>query len=150
MLKKVIKHHNLNHIHDIWPNLQVYTSGGVAFGPYEKSFNALMGKPVIVIDTYLASEGYIATQVRPETDAMQLNTDEKEIAKAFDKALKAANNNYKVARTKALKGVKVSIISSNKFYEWNERNSKKGEQVKMERVMDEEKFAEWEAFIKNN
>ena len=70
-----IKYHNLNHIHEIWPNLQVYTSGGVAFGPYEKSFNALMGKPVTVIDTYLASEGYIATQVRPETDAMQLNTD---------------------------------------------------------------------------
>ena len=75
MLQKVIEFHNLNNIHEIWPNLKVYTSGGVAFGPYEKSFHALMGKPVTVIDTYLASEGYIATQVRPETDAMQLNTD---------------------------------------------------------------------------
>ena len=75
MLEEVIKYHNLETIHDIWPNLKVYTSGGVAFGPYEKSFKALMGKPVTVIDTYLASEGYIATQVRPETDAMQLNTD---------------------------------------------------------------------------
>ena len=75
MLQKVIETHNLQNIHEIWPNLQVYTSGGVAFGPYEKSFNALLGKPVTVIDTYLASEGYIATQVRPETDAMQLNTD---------------------------------------------------------------------------
>ncbi|MGB5556031.1 MAG: GH3 auxin-responsive promoter family protein, partial [Flavobacteriaceae bacterium] len=75
MLEKVIEHHNLKHIHEIWPNLQVYTSGGVAFGPYEKSFNALLGKPITVIDTYLASEGFLAFQTRPETDAMQLVTD---------------------------------------------------------------------------
>src|SRR5690606_15298845 len=76
MLQKVIQHHNLNHIHEIWPNLQVFTSGGVAFGPYEKSFNALMGQPITIIDTYLASEGFIAFQSRPDTDAMKLVTDE--------------------------------------------------------------------------
>ena len=75
MLKKVIEHHNLDNIHDIWPNLQVYTSGGVAFQPYEKSFNALLAHPITVIDTYLASEGFIAFQNRPETTAMKLITD---------------------------------------------------------------------------
>src|SRR5690606_14512842 len=75
MMQKVIEHHHLNHIHDIWPNLQVFTSGGVAFGPYQKSFNALLGHPITVIDTYLASEGFMAFQARPETDAMQLVTD---------------------------------------------------------------------------
>ena len=75
MLQKVIDYNNLEHIHEIWPNLQVYTSGGVAFGPYEKSFNALLGKPITVIDTYLASEGFIAFQARPETNAMRLVTD---------------------------------------------------------------------------
>jgi hypothetical protein len=40
MLKEVISHNKLNTIHDIWPNLQVYTSGGVAFEPYRKSFDA--------------------------------------------------------------------------------------------------------------
>jgi len=282
MLEKVIKHHNLETIHDIWPNLKVYTSGGVAFGPYEKSFNALMGKPVTVIDTYLASEGYIATQVRPESDAMQLNTDngiyfefvpfkpkyiqedgslsddapaltlrdvelnqdyaliistvsgawryligdtieftdikraeikitgrtkfflnrvgsqlsvnkmdaamrnleskfsttipefticakrskeddefyhcwylgseltnydENELAEFLDQTLQSANKNYKVARSKALKGVKVKVIAPNRFYDWNAKNKKKGGQVKMERVMNEEKFAEWEDFV---
>ena len=281
MLQKVIDYHNLNNIHEIWPNLQVYTSGGVAFGPYEKSFNALLGKPITVIDTYLASEGYIATQVRPETDAMQLNidngiyfefvpfkteyinedgslrdeapaltldqvelnqdyvliistvsgawryligdtieftnieraeikitgrtkfflntvgsqlsvnkmdvamreleeqfdatipeyticakrgdddefyhywylgsdvkgVDNSTIAEALDESLKTANKNYKVARSKALKGVKVKVISPNRFYDWNERNKKKGGQVKMERVMGEEKFKDWEAFV---
>lgn len=281
MLQKVIEHHNLNNIHDIWPNLQVYTSGGVAFGPYEKSFNALMGKPITVIDTYLASEGYIATQVRPDTDAMQLNTDNgiyfefvpfkpeyimedgslsqkapyvtledvepnqdyaliistvsgawryligdtieftdveraeikitgrtkfflntvgsqlsvnkmdaamkeleeqfatkiseyticakrgeddefyhfwylgsekqdlkvEEVANALDNCLKEANKNYKVARSKALKGVKVQLVPPERFHDWSGMNKKKGGQVKMERVMNEEKFAEWEAFV---
>ena len=282
MLQKVIEYHQLNHIHDIWPNLQVYTSGGVAFGPYEKSFKKLLGKEVIVIDTYLASEGYIATQTRPETDAMQLNTNsgiyfefvpfkpeyinedgsiknsapsvsladvkahqdyvliistvsgawryiigdtieftdvdraeikitgrtkfflntvgsqlsvakmdagmrhleehfkttiteyticakrhqddefyhnwyigttlkasEKEVAEALDEFLKEANKNYKVARGKALEGVKVNLIPAEIFHNWSEHNKKKGGQVKMERVMGKEKFEEWEAFVKD-
>ncbi|WP_207534338.1 GH3 family domain-containing protein [Desertivirga arenae] len=75
MLKEVISHNKLNTIHDIWPNLQVYTSGGVAYEPYKKSFEKLLGKPLIFIDTYLASEGYIATQKRPDTTSMALITD---------------------------------------------------------------------------
>ena len=75
MLKEVIDYHNVKNIHEVWPNLQVYTSGGVAFEPYEKSFQALMGKPITVIDTYLASEGFLACQMRPETSSMELVTD---------------------------------------------------------------------------
>ncbi|WP_207421055.1 GH3 family domain-containing protein [Desertivirga brevis] len=75
MLKEVISHNKLNTIHDIWPNLQVYTPGGVAYEPYKKSFEKLLARPLIFIDTYLASEGYIATQKRPETTAMALITD---------------------------------------------------------------------------
>ena len=73
--------------------------------------------------------------------------EEDKLAKALDKALKEANKNYKVARSKALKGVKVTRVSSNVFHEWNGKNKKKGGQVKMEKVMDEEKFAEWEGFV---
>ncbi len=72
MLKAVIEQNNLETIHDIWPNLQVYTSGGVAFEPYRKSMEKLLAKPLVYIDTYLASEGYIATQKRPESNAMSL------------------------------------------------------------------------------
>jgi hypothetical protein len=75
MLKRVIDYHNLKNIHDIWPNFMVFTSGGVAFEPYKKSFERITGKPVIVIDTYLTSEGYLATQIRKDTDAMALITD---------------------------------------------------------------------------
>ncbi len=74
MLKAIITHHGLNNIHDIWPNLKVYTSGGVAFEPYRQSFEKLFAHPIIYIDTYLASEGFIATQRRPDTSSMALNT----------------------------------------------------------------------------
>lgn len=72
MLKEIISFNKLQTIHDIWPNLHVYTSGGVAFEPYRKSFEKLLARPLIYIDTYLASEGYLATQKRPDTNAMAL------------------------------------------------------------------------------
>jgi hypothetical protein len=72
MLKEIITHNSLETIHDIWPNLHVYTSGGVAFEPYRKSMEKLLARPLIYIDTYLASEGYLATQKRPDTTSMAL------------------------------------------------------------------------------
>lgn len=75
MMKKVIEYNGVENIHDIWPNFLVFTSGGVAYEPYRKSFEKICGKPIIVIDTYLASEGYLATQVRQNTDAMALLLD---------------------------------------------------------------------------
>lgn len=75
MLKKVVEYNKVNNIHEVWPNFMVFTSGGVAFEPYQKSFEKLCGKPITVIDTYLASEGYLATQIRKDTDAMALICD---------------------------------------------------------------------------
>jgi hypothetical protein len=75
MLKEVIRYHNLKTIHDIWPNLAVYTSGGVSFEPYKKSLEKLLAHPLVYIDTYLASEGFLAMQKRPGTSAMVLVID---------------------------------------------------------------------------
>lgn len=72
MIEKVVDFNKVDNIHDIWPNLQVIVHGGIAFEPHRAAFNALMRKPVIYIDTYLASEGFIAFQNRPDTKAMAL------------------------------------------------------------------------------
>ncbi|HKK39779.1 MAG TPA: GH3 auxin-responsive promoter family protein, partial [Cryomorphaceae bacterium] len=72
MLRKVIEVNHLETIHDIWPNLTVYASGGVAYETYRKDFDAICRKPLIIMDTYLASEGFIAFNSRPETMAMEL------------------------------------------------------------------------------
>ncbi|NJC26012.1 GH3 family domain-containing protein [Neolewinella antarctica] len=75
MLRKVIEVNKLKNIHEIWPNLQIYTTGGVAFEPYRKSFEALLDHPIIIMDTYLASEGFFAFNARPETMAMEIALD---------------------------------------------------------------------------
>jgi hypothetical protein len=282
MLERVMEYHKADSIHDIWPNLAVYTSGGVALDPYKKSFEKLFSKPVQYIDTYLASEGYLATQTRPDTDAMQLlcdngvyfefvpfkedsvlesgkinpeikavgisqveeeteyillistvsgawrymigdtikftdvkrseikitgrtkfflnvvgsqlsvnkmddaieslnenfplnikeftvsavkengeyihhwylgleeiksNIKNEDIKNHLDDHLKNSNKNYKVARDKALKDVKVSLISADKFLEWNDANKHKGGQVKMAKVMKENDFKHWQEFV---
>lgn len=75
LIEKIIDHYNLNNIHEIWPNLSVFVHGGVAFHPYQKGFEKLLGKPLKYIETYLASEGFIAFQSRPDTENMQLVLD---------------------------------------------------------------------------
>jgi len=72
MLQEIMKYHDLQSIHDIWPNLTVYASGGVALAPYRESFDAICARPLIFMDTYLASEGFFAYNARPQTDAMRL------------------------------------------------------------------------------
>ncbi len=279
LLKEIIRFNNADTIHDIWPNLQVYTSGGVAFEPYRKSFEKLLARPLIYIDTYLASEGYLATQKRPDTNAMALiadngiffefvpftaeNMDEEgcvkqeaevltladvqegveyvllistvagawrymigdtvtitdkekaeiiitgrtkhylnvvgeqlsvhqmndamqklqqkfdmeileftvaairkegqyinkwylgvnkktaipEIASYLDHQLAENNKNYEVARHKALKGVEVEVVPVDYFYRWSETHKKLGGQTKIPRVMKEEDFEEFEAYV---
>jgi hypothetical protein len=283
MLKRVIAYYKIRNIHEIWPNLMVYTSGGVAYEPYKKSFEKITGKPMVIIDTYLCSEGYLATQIRKDTDAMALITDngiyfefvpftdenidedgnlrqgakalkieeveegvqyilvistvagawrymigdtivftDKEraeikitgrtkhflnvvgsqlsviqmnraikelsedfgidikeftvaalmgadnylhrwylgvddqiqkdvvhMAKRLDEILKENNKNYKVARSKALKSVEVRCIPNELFRLWTEETNQKGGQVKMPRVMQENDFRTWEAYVKN-
>jgi hypothetical protein len=60
LLEKIIERYELNNIHDLWPNFSVLTHGGVAFGPYKDNFEKLLGKPVDYMETYLASEGFMA------------------------------------------------------------------------------------------
>jgi len=74
MMERIIDYYSLNNIHDIWPNFRVYTFGGVNFAPYRKSFEKLMGKELFYLETYLASEGFLAYQ-RKKDHPMQLVLD---------------------------------------------------------------------------
>jgi len=282
MLQKIVEYNKLNTIHDIWPNLSVYTSGGTAFAPYKKSMEKLFAKPLIYLDTYLASEGFLAYQKRPNEEmAMTLSYDtgiyfefipfedkyfdeqgspvpdapvlslkevevnkeyaiiistvsgawrysigdtikitnkinseiiitgrtkhfmnvvgsqmsvnkmndaliemekqfnisipeftisavkidgkyihrwylgveehtdisEEVIAKALDETLKSNNKSYVSARQKALTGVEVRIVPKDLFYDWAEKEKKKGGQIKTPRMMKDEQFQNWEEFV---
>jgi hypothetical protein len=72
LMEKVVKYHNVSNIHEVWPNLSVYVHGGVSFDPYRKGFEKLLGRPINYIETYLASEGFIAFQTFPNRRSMRL------------------------------------------------------------------------------
>ena len=75
-MERIIERYNLNTIHDIWPNLAFFVHGGVSFEPYKKGFEKLLAKPLTYIETYLASEGFIAYQDRQFAKGMKLVTNE--------------------------------------------------------------------------
>ncbi|HTF28470.1 MAG TPA: GH3 auxin-responsive promoter family protein, partial [Flavitalea sp.] len=53
-------------------NLAFFVHGGVSFEPYKKGFEKLTAKPLTYIETYLASEGFIAYQDRQHADGLKL------------------------------------------------------------------------------
>lgn len=71
-MEKIIERYKLKNIHEMWPNLAFYVHGGVAMEPYKKGFEKLLGKPITYIETYLASEGFLAYQNRQDAVGMHL------------------------------------------------------------------------------
>lgn len=63
-------------IHQVWPNLEVFFHGGIAFGPYRSQYEAICepGK-MHFLETYNASEGFFAVQDDPDVHAMRLLLD---------------------------------------------------------------------------
>ena len=57
---------------DIFPNLSLFVHGGVSFGPYRTGFGQLMGRQVPRIETYPASEGFIAWQDSQRCEGLRL------------------------------------------------------------------------------
>jgi hypothetical protein len=72
LMERIIAYYNVKNIHEIWPNLRVYVHGGVSFNPYRKGFEKLLGRPIHYIETYLASEGFLAFQAYPNRRSMRL------------------------------------------------------------------------------
>ncbi len=71
-VEMVVERYQLKDIHELWPNLAFFCHGGVAFEPYKKGFEKFLGKPITYIETYLASEGFLAYQDRQHPDGMKL------------------------------------------------------------------------------
>lgn len=72
LMERIIDHYQLDTIHDIWPNLQIFVHGGVSFEPYKRGFEKLLSKPLNYMETYLASEGFLAFQAYPNQRSMRL------------------------------------------------------------------------------
>jgi GH3 auxin-responsive promoter len=61
-------------IKDLFPHFSVLVHGGVNFEPYKSKLFDSIGKPVDTIETYPASEGFMAFQDSRESEGLLLNT----------------------------------------------------------------------------
>ena len=75
LLKRILEIKNKKTIKEVWPNLELYIHGGVAFTPYQKQFDEIMGAPINYLEIYNASEGFFAGQDLPGDKSMLLYTD---------------------------------------------------------------------------
>lgn len=76
LLQKVLELKGASHIHEVWPNLEVFFHGAVAFGPYKSLFKSLISSDSMrYMETYNASEGFFGIQYDPGSDDMLLMLD---------------------------------------------------------------------------
>lgn len=63
-------------LQDVWPNLEVFFHGGVAFTPYREQYRRLIPREGMhYMETYNASEGFFGLQDDPNDPAMSLMVD---------------------------------------------------------------------------
>ena len=64
------------HLEEVWPNIEVFFHGGVAFTPYRKQYEQLItSSNMHYMETYNASEGFFGIQDDPTDKAMMLMLD---------------------------------------------------------------------------
>ncbi len=73
LFDKILDFTGKNNILEVWPNLNVYIHGGVAFEPYKEKFKEYLPKPDFkYVEVYNSSEGYYAVQDRDDEGMLLL------------------------------------------------------------------------------
>lgn len=76
VLTRVMELTGKKHLEEVWPNLEVFFHGGVAFTPYRKQYEQLITSPNMhYMETYNASEGFFGIQNDLADKAMLLMID---------------------------------------------------------------------------
>lgn len=76
VLNRVLEISGKDDISQVWPNLEVFFHGGVAFTPYREQYRRLIPSPRMnYMETYNASEGFFGIQDDPADAAMLLMID---------------------------------------------------------------------------
>ena len=76
VLREVLKRTGADHIHQVWPHLEVFFHGGIAFGPYRQQYDSIIEpERMRYLETYNASEGFFAVQDTPAGRSMLLLLD---------------------------------------------------------------------------
>lgn len=63
IIKRILEKTGKQSLEEVWPNLEVFFHGGVAFTPYREQYKQVIRSPKMhYVETYNASEGYFGTQ----------------------------------------------------------------------------------------
>ena len=76
LIKHILEKTGKQSLEEVWPNLEVFFHGGVAFTPYREQYQSIIRSPCMhYVETYNASEGYFGTQSDPADPALLLMID---------------------------------------------------------------------------
>ncbi|MBP6527517.1 MAG: GH3 auxin-responsive promoter family protein [Prevotella sp.] len=76
VLVRVMEISGKKHLQDVWPNLEVFFHGGIAFTPYRSQYEQLITSPNMhYMETYNASEGFFGIQNDTTDKSMLLMLD---------------------------------------------------------------------------
>lgn len=76
LLQRILDLSGAKNILEIWPNLEIFFHGAVAFGPYHKLFKDLIPSPQMhFMETYNASEGFFGIQDQKNSEDLLLMLD---------------------------------------------------------------------------
>lgn len=76
LIQKILELKQAKNILQVWPNLEVFFHGAVAFGPYRKLFSELIPSTKMrYMETYNASEGFFGLQDQKNSDELLLLLD---------------------------------------------------------------------------
>lgn len=76
LLQRIMELKGTNNILEIWPNLEVFFHGAVAFTPYQELFKKLIPTDKMrYMETYNASEGFFGIQDNKDSDELLLMLD---------------------------------------------------------------------------
>ena len=76
VLSRVLELRGTDNLLDVWPRLEVFFHGGVAFGPYREQYRRILpSEGMHYMETYNASEGFFGLQDDPSDPSMSLMID---------------------------------------------------------------------------
>jgi hypothetical protein len=76
LLQRILEIEKKDNILEVWPNLEVFFHGAVAFGPYKNLFkNLIPSNGVHYWETYTASEGFFGIQDQRDSEDLLLMLD---------------------------------------------------------------------------
>lgn len=76
VIKRVMELKGTDNLAEVWPNLEVFFHGGVAFTPYREQYKQIIRSDKMhYMETYNASEGFFGLQNEPSDPSMLLMID---------------------------------------------------------------------------